>query len=625
MRDGLLDHGSIQRMLYDALDHSDDIVLFLEQRGERIEDIVLAAANDAYRRTAGFDGAELIGRELTRLFAAEADQARCTELVRAVQRRSSFRTEILCARQNGAPFWFGVHLMPVHDTEPPCFVMLGRDITDVLQARQQQQAIQGLLAKVFVCVQAPVAIVSDDGIIQMANPALEQMLGRKAGSLVGRPALDSMAADCRDAIATVLRRQLEDGRNYTAAARLVREDGSEVAVDVTSTVTPHEDLRRFRIITALKRANELQPMAVQVAGKIRLVGLDTVKQALGSRWEELAARVMATAEHIVRRVCGVRDTFARTPDNGFLICFADASEEEASFRAAALARDIRARLIGEGESEDTAIISAIAAQVEVPKLASGSQDMQTTVIGERLNARLAEIEARARATLGEAVVATRRRLEPVRRAIGKDVIGQFVRLPDRLEQQVLAAYSALPTRERKRFDFDRLVLGLAASEAVCELASGTSTAILVNVDFEVCLDRHRTERYVADCRALDARLRERLIPVLSGIPKGVPRSRVLDFAIRLKPYCQSVAYQCTSIEMPPVEGAVLHGAIVVLGEQHVLNDPNEGERFARLVNSLHAHQASVMVRRVARKAVGSLAQLGVDLVSVVQDERESEG
>jgi hypothetical protein len=77
------------------------------------------------------------------------------------------------------------------------------------------------------------------------------------------------------------------------------------------------------------------------------------------------------------------------------------------------------------------------------------------------------------------------------------------------------------------------------------------------------------------------------------------------------------------MEMPPVEGAVLHGAIVVLGEQQVLNDPNEGERFARLVNSLHAHQANVLVRRVARKAVGSLAQLGVDLVSVIQDERES--
>ena len=623
MREGLLDHASIERMLYDALDHSDDIVLILEQRGDGAEDIVLAAANDAYRRISGFSDAELIGRKLTRLIA-EADQARCTELVHAMHERSSFRSEIQCARRSGAPFWFGLHLMPVHDTDPPRFVVLGRDITERLQVRQQQNAIQGLLAKVFLCVQAPVAIVSEDGIIQMANPALEQLLGCKPGSLVGRPSIGYLAIDCRGAVAATLQRQMQDGHDYTLPTRLIRTDGQEVAVEFTSIVTQRDDLKRFRIITVLRRPDEAQPMTVQVAGKIRLIGLDTVKQALGSRWDEVASRVTATAEHIVQRGCGRGDTYVRTADSGFVICFADASEEEASFRAAVLGRDIRTRLIGEGESDDTATISAIAARVEVPSIAGESPDRLAAVIGERLNARLAEIEARARATLREVVRDGCCRLEQVRRAFGKDVIGQFVHLPDRLERQVLAAYSALPMQERQDFDYDRLVLGLAANEAVSELASGASTLILVNVDFEVFFDRRRTERYIADCRALDPRVCERLIPVLSGIPKGVPRSRVLDFAIRLKPYCQSVAYQCVAMEMPPVEGSALHDAIVVLREEDALDNPDEGERFRRLVSTLHAHQASVLVRHVARRAVGSLAQLGVDLVSMAEDEHDSD-
>ena len=621
MQDGLLDQASIQRMLYDALDHSDDIVLILEQRGE----LVLAAANAAYCRTSGFSEQDLIGHPLNELIAPEADQARYAELVRATREHRPFKSEILCTRQNGAPFWFGLHLMPIRDMAPPRFVMLGRDITEALQARRQQQAIQGLLAKVFICVQAPVAIVSEDGGIQMANPALEQMLGCKPGALIGRRAFAIVAADCREAVAAAQQRQTEDGRDYTLATRLVRANGKEVAVEITSTVTQGIDLKRFRVITVLRRPDEAQPMTVQVAGKIRLIGLDTIKQALDTRWAQVAARVMATAEHVVRRSCGPRDTYARTADSGFLICFADATEEEASFRAAALARDIRARLIGEGETGDTAIISAIAAQVDIPGLAGDSLDVLNSVVAERLNARLAGIEARARATLRDAMCETRCRLEPVRHVSSREMIGQFARLPDKLEQQILAAYSALPMQERQGFDFDRLVLGIAANAVLRELASGRSPSILLNVDYEVFLERRHTERYVADLCALDQRLRDRLILVLSGIPKGVPRSRVLDFVMRLRPYCQNVAFQCSDIEMPPIEGAVLHDAIVAFGDLHVLRDPDEGERFATLVGVLHAHRANVLVRRVAREAVGSLAQLGVDLVSVVSDERNVTG
>ena len=47
MRHGLLDHASLQQMLYDTLDHSDDIILVLEQTGGAAEDIVIASVNDA--------------------------------------------------------------------------------------------------------------------------------------------------------------------------------------------------------------------------------------------------------------------------------------------------------------------------------------------------------------------------------------------------------------------------------------------------------------------------------------------------------------------------------------------------------------------------------------------------
>jgi PAS domain S-box-containing protein len=626
MGHGLLDPASLQRMLYDTLDLSDDMVLVLEQAGDDAADLGIASANGAFLRSGGHRLVDLIGQPFHALVAEDADPRRWDGIVRTAREEGSARAELLFRRNDGSTFWFGFHLMQVRGPPPPHFVVLGRDITESLQARQQQAAIQGLLAKVFLCVRAPVAIVSENGIIQMSNPALEELLGYSTGGLIGKSAIDCNAPSDRPAAVAARQLQTADGHDYSLLTRLLRADGTELPVVVTSITVQREDLRRFRIITVLPRPNE-PPSTVQVAGKIRLIGLEAVKEALGSRWTAVAARAMASAEHVIRRRCGPHDTFSRTPDGGFLICFANTTEEEAGFRAAALAREIRTRLVGDGETEATANVSAIAAAVDVPQVPGRSADMLATVIGERLNSRLAEIEARARETLRQAVLTTRCRMEPVRSRRTREVVAHFARLPLQQEQRILAAYSTLPMNERQDFDFDRLVLGVAAGQAITEIAAGGSLLILVNVDFEVFLDRRRTERYVAACQALDSRLRERLVLVLSGMPKGFPKSRVLECVMRLRPFCHGVGFQSNSMEAPSVELSLLGTAIVVLPEdRQAARTARDTERLGKLVDSLHAHQARVLVRHVASWAdAKSLARLGVDLVAISEDEREGAG
>ena len=518
--------------------------------------------------------------------------------------------------------------MPVRDGDPPCFIILGRDITESLQARQQQSAIQGLLAKVFLCVKAPVAIDVRERHILMTNPALDDLLGYGAGQLVGKLAIECNAPDARAAVIAARQRQIEDGKEYTVATRLLRADGSEVAAELTSTTVQREDLRRFRIITVLKLEQQpvTPPVMVHVAGKIRLIGLDEVRHALGPRWAAVAARAMASAEHVISSRCSSGDTWSRTPDGGFLICFADASEEEAAFRAAALAREIRTRLIGEGETDATANVSAIAAAVDVPHAPGRSADMLAAVIGERLNSRLAQIEARARDTLRHAMFATTCRLAAVRSRRTKAIAAQYASLPVEAEQRILAAYSALPTDERAAFDFDRLVLGIAASQAITEIAAGGSMLILVNVSFEVFLERHRAERYVAACRALDTRLRERLVLVLSEMPRGFPKARVLDCVGRLRPFCHGVGFQAEGLEPPAVDLALLGAAIVVCRvDRRTAQLARDLEKIRKLVDSLHACQAQVLVRHVTSwDDVRQLARIGVDLIAMAADERDAD-
>ena len=147
----------------------------------------------------------------------------------------------------------------------------------------------------------------------------------------------------------------------------------------------------------------------------------------------------------------------------------------------------------------------------------------------------------------------------------------------------------------------------------------------MNVDFEVFLVRRRTERYVAACQTLDSRLRERLVLVLSGIPKAVPKSRVLECVMRLRPFCHGVGFQSDAWRAPSVEFSLLGTAIVVLQE-----DGRAAARdlvaLGKLIESLHAHRASVLVRHIPSwGAVKPFARLGVDLVAITEDERDAAG
>ena len=150
---------------------------------------------------------------------------------------------------------------------------------------------------------------------------------------------------------------------------------------------------------------ERRPSTVHVAGKIRLVGLDEVKEALGARWAAVAARAMASAEHVIRRHCGPRDTWSRTADGGFLICFADATEEEAGVpRRGIGARHPHAPDRRRRDRRDGQRVRRSPRRWMCRMCRDDPADMLATVIGERLNGRLAQIEAQARETLRQAVL-----------------------------------------------------------------------------------------------------------------------------------------------------------------------------------------------------------------------------
>jgi PAS domain S-box-containing protein len=624
MKHGRLDAPSLERMIYQALDGSDDLVLVMEQMEDGADGPVVAAANDAFCRVSGHKAADLIGKPFHSLAAPGADTEAWQSALRSVRDRQSFRSELLCSRPSGPSFWLGLHIMPVAETTPECSVLLGRDITASLRDAQQHAAIQGLLAKVFTSVQAPVAIVEEHGFIAMTNPAFDRLLGYPAGSLMGKRSMDIAAPAVRSTLLEAGEGQVASGQNYTMESAVLHADGSEVRVEIASILVEREDLKRFRILTLtplLERSTE-PPVTIHVAGKIKLIGLEDIKASLGSRWPAVAARAMQTAEHIVRQRCGVRDSWSRTPDSGFVISFADATEDEAALRAATIARDIRARLIGDGELSSTAYVSAVTAVVDdLPHQTGRSPDALGEALAQRLSGRLAEIEARARATLREAARKLTCELSALRSRQRLEIAGHFATLPRAMGQSVQRALSVLPGREREAFDFDRLVLGAAAEQVIEQMGGGSSLPVFVAVDFELFLDRRCMERYVAACRALDRRLQQHLILVLSNLPHGVPRNRVQECAMRLRPFCQMVAFQADGLHLPPVEPSLLSASVVTMQEQDLNRWAQDDlTKLAKLIEVSHTQLARVLVRHVTSlDNAKRLLRLGVDLFSLEND------
>ena len=95
--------------------------------------------------------------------------------------------------------------------------------------------------------------------------------------------------------------------------------------------------------------------------------------------------------------------------------------------------------------------------------------------------------------------------------------------------------------------------------------------------------------------------------------------------MRLRPFCHGVGFQSDSMELPSVEFSLLGAATVVLQvDKSTPQTAKDLAKFAKLVESLHAYQASVLVRHVPSWAdAKNLVRIGVDLVSMVEDARDA--
>jgi PAS domain S-box-containing protein len=594
-------------MVAHALDLSGGVLAIVERAAEA-DRLIVRQVNGAFCRAFGAEAAALEGQPFAALAAPE-EGAKLQALAAAAARGEAHRSELACVRPNGSRLWLGLHLMPADPAshQARLFVMLARDITAPRREAEQQNAVQRLLATVFAAAETGLAIVGQDGRFLMTNAAHDRMLGYEPGALAGRPSADFLAPESREAVRLARAQQLVDAKRYAVDASLLAADGTHVPVMLVSGVVSPSDRERYRVVTVIPRGPAQRPAAplqVHLTGKIRLITLEDVKATLGDRWESMVERVMDSAERIVARQMAPGDTFFRTKDHGFVVCYPSASEEEATFRAAALAREIRHRLIGTGEDPETVEVSAVVAAVPVPAGPGGPGNAA-------LDRSMAEVEQQLRA---EARLPPGARGFVFERVIGREqgpLLGHYVRA--QWPGRGAGGITALPP---DRLEADLATLRFAERVAV-ERSSG-GEALFVEIDFDCFFSRQKTLSLLDVCQGLSPDARGRVVLLMGGMTENVASSRVLDSVQRLRPFCRAVGFVLDAPDLRTTDVLVTAGTFVLLNAHAWDRTPAlANARITKLAAGLHARKSSLMARGVdipaAREA---LRDCGVNLFVV---------
>ena len=596
---------TVATTVFDALEYSDNIVLVLAPGRDGP---VIAAANPAAHHATGYPTAQLVGQKLTLLAGPETDAPALAGLLAAAAAGTSHRTQLRCRTAAGAPFWFGLHLMPAPHSDR-CIV-LGHDITAKLRARDQDQAAQALLAKVFVTVGVPVYITDLQGRFVMTNPAFDRLVGAAPGRLAGT-LTDEVYTEASRALLAAGRAKLCIGDLQDSIEVALRQPDGERRCRLQATMIQRPDLLRFRIITVtpLDAPAAAAPPRITAAGRIQLIGLEEVRQTLGARWEEVKDRAFTTAEHVLRRALGPHDSFSMTDDGGFVVCFADASEEEAGFRAATIGREIRRRLIGEGQTPEVAHVFSAAVAVPPADATLPAVELAALVRG-RIESRLRGIQDSARADLVAALEHATYRTQAVHARDRPDPIGWCVRLPAATLAAMEIAVAALPPAETAELDPDCMLLGFAQECTLKHALHAPGQFVFATLSPDILLVRKRMEACLAACRAMGDKVRQQLVIVVHAPPDGAARQLTTGLP-KLRGACRFLGVAAETLDAADVDLRDL-GINFMLVEAAGATRPKIKAR----ADALHAQKCRLMLCGAAQHDAPKLFAEGADFVSI---------
>jgi PAS domain S-box-containing protein len=623
---------------------NDTIVITDGQLREGTPGPVIQYVNAALLRGSGYDAEDLIGRPLATLYPRESFPTILEQLQDTAENGQPMQHDTQSLDRNGRVMWLQVNTVPLLEANgrPLHFIRIGRDVTVRKRIEQERETTQRLLASVFGVIDQALGVVDDADNFMMVNTAVTRQLGWSVFDLIGKPFTDVIDESSRKWLKRQLAVREELDQTCRLPTELLHRNGTVIAGEIVSTIIMQPDGRQYRVITFLHRAaaTAAEPAAPEVqihsairdllkrhgspaaivAGKVQLVGLADVREALGERWREVSASVFALAEHILRRHLGPKDACHRTADDGFLVCFAELGEEEAQDKAQLVAEEIRATLAGVAPELASARVEGFAARVSIDSSESGSDESVIQALEGRLTRERKRLEGGALEVLRGGLANAQIVLQRVRTDTNQIAPFTMVRLPKPLE-------SALDTlRALGRSDYgleaELLLLTGAAERLLSELTATRTDVILVPVRMSTLVQRREAERWLQIARSMAQPGKRRLVVEITELSRDTARSRMTDLVMMISSLCRAVAYELPVAEPNFLNGLPTTVPLVTIPVQRLGNEDGTGHVAAatRLTKALQNRNCRLLVKSIASPIQAmSMAKAGVPLILTRQD------
>jgi diguanylate cyclase (GGDEF)-like protein/PAS domain S-box-containing protein len=249
----LADHVPALIALYDAVSHR---CLF---------------ANREYAHTFGFTESSVLGLTFAEVIGPEAARRIQPYVDQVLRDKQPAHYERQLIGPDGKPRWIEVHLIPHLDAQGHSLASFVQ-ILDITERRLGEAAVRESEARLDKFMQATVEgiLFHCDGVITDVNPPLCELLGYGLSEMVGRPALDFVAAD---ELATV-RRVMDEARELRYESAVVHRDGTRIPVEfIVRTLARNGESLRMCIVRDIRDRLAAQSRIHHLAHHDSLTGL----------------------------------------------------------------------------------------------------------------------------------------------------------------------------------------------------------------------------------------------------------------------------------------------------------------------------------------------------------------
>ena len=357
-----------------------------------------------------------------------------------------------------------------------------------------------------------------------------------------------------------------------------------------------------------------------VAGRVQVIGLDEIKASLGDRWAPHAERIRKIAEATIRQRLSEEDVLEWTEDQGFLICFASLSEREAAFKARAIGREVREKILGteelDAEIRVNCEVTAEAHEIVVtPAEVAQSGDVLDLVMG-RLQQAAANARQSERQTMAQIVDSCRIVQTRVATSQGKDAPVALADFDEAARAGVQALQRARPASDELAAEIDILRLARSA-ETLCQGALDAQPLLVVNVEFTTLESRRFLERYLQVCGSLTEGAKTHLAYNICNIPKGFLPTKVGKAANFVRPFGRLIMAELNDLSLASVDPTELRAPIVTCSFRIVAARlGKQPDALKQLAKEIHGRKARLLVYDVpAGEDTARLYSHGVDFAA----------